>query len=154
MTTWETTDEPVLQWVFSLPPVIGRDRPNGGLYEFQKLQSEPCPDIGDHESRDVADALDRLYSHGLIAGNCDDLGRESLWWNLRVSALGLRLLGEWPDYDQLATATGIRSVLLHLAKQAPEEEAGVLKKAAGVVGRAGDDAVGELVAEAAKDVIE
>jgi hypothetical protein len=154
LTTWETTDERVLHWVFSLPPVIGRDRPNGGLYVFPKTTSEPCRDIGGLDSRDVANALDRLHSFGLITANTHDLGREAHWWNLRLSADGLRLLGEWPDYDQLATAVGIRSVLLHLSKAAPRDDASVLKKTAGIVARAGDDAVRELVTEATKDVME
>lgn len=86
------------------------------------------------------------------------MGRSTLWWRLRVTAVGLQVLGEWPDLDRVASAVSLRNVLLQLAGEAPQDEQKSLKRAAGLLGRTSAavvrDALAELSSDAAREVVE
>lgn len=155
MTTWETIDEPVLRWVAALPgPLVHHD-----IHEFNRSDPEPFDPIPKLDSAQVASGLLRLSSSGLIGGRFDDLGSTVMCWHLYVAPRGLQVLGEWPDLDAVASAVGMRRLLLALAEQASDStEQGALKGAAGLVGRTTTevirDAIGELAADATKAAIE
>ena len=155
MTTWETTDEPVLRWVAALPgPLVYHD-----IHEFNRSVPTPFDPIPGLDSGQVAAALLRLSSASLIGGRFDDLGSRLMCWNLYVAPRGLQVFGEWPDLNAVASAVGMRRLLLELADETSDPaEQGALKGAAGLVGRTTNevirDAIGELAADATKEVIE
>lgn len=155
MTTWEAIDEPVLRWVAALPsPLVHHD-----IHEFNRSNPEPFDPSPDLDSAQVAAALLRLQSAGLIGGRFDDLGSSVMCWQLYVAPRGLQVLGEWPDLHAVASAVGMRRLLLALAEQASDPgEQGALKGTAGLVGRTANevirDAIGELAADATKEVME
>jgi hypothetical protein len=75
-----------------------------------------------------------------------------------LTADGLVAIGEWPDLDRIASAVGIHDVLDALADAAPEEDRSFLRRAAGLVGRLGDEIVrttlSRIAADVGKDVTE
>lgn len=151
---WTRQDEPVLRWVLANPSTLSSRM----SWTFSIRPDSPPSEIADDLSdRDVHESLFRLASHGLIDGNRQPTSGHEIWSRLRVTAHGLIVLGEWPDLDRIASATGIRRLLLHLADQAPEAERQPLQRAAGLVARMGGDAVrdalGELAADATRDAI-
>jgi hypothetical protein len=153
-TVWERVDEPVLRWVLANPPRLGQ----GGRWQFQRRDdSVPSELVEGLSDRAVHEALERLASHGLIDGNCQKTQAFAFWSRLRVSALGLVVLGEWPDLDRLSSAANIRQLLLHLASAAPPAEESALKRSAGLVVRMGGEAVrdtlGTLSAEATEEIL-
>jgi hypothetical protein len=79
------------------------------------------------------------------------MGRAVLWWRLRVTGLGLQVLGEWPDLDRIASAVSIRNVLVELSNDALPEEQKALKRAAGLLGRTSAEAVRDALAELGSD---
>lgn len=155
MTTWEQIDEPVLRWVAALPnPLVHHD-----IQEFNRSNPEPFDPIPHLDTAQIGAALVRLSSAALIGGRFDDLGSSVLCWQLYVAPCGLQVLGEWPDLDAVASAVGMRRLLLALAEQASDpEEQGALKGAAGLVGRTASDvirdAIGEIAADATKEAFE
>lgn len=154
-TTWSDVDERVLRWVSELPPTL--DQPSE-IPEYPTWEPQPFPKIDWLDTRQVSDALYRLRSHGLVAGEDQDMGRAVLWWRLRATSRGLQVLGEWPDLDQLASAVSVRNVLLQLARNAPPDRQKPLKRAAGLLARTSAevvrDAVADLSSEATREAIE
>jgi hypothetical protein len=154
-TTWTEIDERVLRWVFSQPPTLDQQ---SEIPEYPTWEPVPFPELEGLDTRQVSEALHRLKSHGLIAGGDDDMGRSTLWWRLRPTAFGLRVLGEWPDLDQVASALSLRNVLLELSKDAPARGQKALKRAAGLLGRTSAevvrDALSELSSDATREALE
>ena len=154
MTRWDEIAEPVLRWVQTYPSFLAKPQfltlPIGEPTAFEEIKGL--------DSRQVNDALQRLQSRGLISGQKDDFGREVLWSKLRLTPDGLRYLDEWPDLEQLETASALNAVLGQLASGAPEDDATALRRAEELVTRAGGDvirdAVSELAAGAVTDVAE
>jgi hypothetical protein len=131
MTKWDEGDEPVLRWVFSLPPTFDTHE----ILEFPTSEPEPFGPVEGLDTRTATESLRRLHGYGLIDGrNSGWFGGEG-WTELRVTALGLIYLGEWPDLDLVATASMIHHLLRAAANEAPEEERAALVRAAGIVGR-------------------
>lgn len=135
-TLWETVDEPVLRWVASLPPSLGME-----IYEFAVDDPETFEAIPGVDSRQVNESLHRLLSYELIDGGPEPPTARVDWTRLRITAKGLIALGEWPDLDRIATVATVHRLLRSLADEAPESERSVLRKAAGAVTRAGDEAL-------------
>jgi hypothetical protein len=145
-TLWDRVDEPVLRWVASLPPTLAPDR---SLLELEIRDPEPFEPNPNLNSAEVHESLKRLVSHGLVDGKATDFMQSTTWSRLRVTAFGLIVLGEWPDLDRVATAAALHRLLRALADNAPEEDRSALRRAAGVIGRTGDEIVRGTAADIA-----
>jgi hypothetical protein len=145
LTLWERVDERVLRWLAAQQPTIGSVQ-----YRFETREPVPDDDLPGLSSLEVHESLERLESYGLVDGRTSSAMANTTWTNLRVTALGLIILGEWPDLDRVATAASVHLLLRALAEEAPESEKSALRRAAGVVGRTGDDIVRGTVADLAK----
>lgn len=144
-TLWERVDEPILRWVASLGSVLDSDtQVNLELREPERF--EPVPGL---TSRDVQESLRRLRSHELIEGGEAAAFGNSTWTRLRVTAAGLVVLGEWPDLDRVANAASLHRLLRALSDDAPEADQSALRKAAGVVGKYGDEVLRGTAADVA-----
>lgn len=144
-TLWERVDEPVLRWVATLPTVL-----EFALVELQIR--EPVEEVGSLDSRTVNESLRRLQSHYLIDGEEHQTTHHSTWSKLRLTALGLIVVGEWPDLDRVASAVSLRRLLLSAAEDAPDEAKTALRRAAGAVARVGDDVLRDVIADVAGSV--
>lgn len=134
-TLWERVDRKVLEWVHALPPTLERT-----MAEWDTQPPETFDDLPEVDGAELHASLQRLRGHGLIDGDGQEaLGGNVCWLNLRVTAEGLILLGEWPDIDRMASAAGLHRLLTALSTSAPEEERGPLKRTAGLLGRTADD---------------
>ena len=140
-TLWERVDEPILRWVASL------DWPN--QVELELREPGAFEGVAGLSSLDVQQSLTRLRSHGLIDGNEFAAMQNSTWSGLRVTAAGLIVLGEWPDLDRVASAASLHRLLRALSDDAPEADRTALRRAAGVVGRYGDEVLRGTAADLA-----
>jgi hypothetical protein len=145
--SWEEVDERVLRWVLERPSPLE----DAEILEFALSDPPPFPAIEGLDTRQVSTALYRLASADLIAGRYDNLGNSADWWHLRVAPLGLKVLGEWPDLERIASAVGIRELLLNLAEAAEPEQQTTLRRAAGLVGRTSSEIVRQTIATLASD---
>ena len=150
MTTWDRVDEPVLRWIRDDWPLKLGERHQ---YTFETRPPEPIPELDDLPSDELHESLRRLYEAELIDGLvAEAMGGTTTWTNLRLTSLGLVAIGEWPDLDLIASAVGIHDVLDALADAAPEEERSFLRRAAGTVGRLGDEIVRSTLSGIAGDL--
>jgi hypothetical protein len=108
---------------------------------FEIATPEPFEPIPGLTSRNVHESLQRLVSHGLVAGSEGPPMQSVDWSKLRVTAFGWIVLGEWPDLDRVATAASVERLLRALADEAPEIERSALRRAAGVLSRTADEVV-------------
>ena len=140
MTTWSEVDEPVLRWLADFGPTF---IPQGWQFQFAlRDYAEPAEEVEGLTSEQMDQALTRLFDHGLIDGRRTETIGYSIWTRLRVTALGLQLLGEWPELDRLANAEGLRLLLTALADQADTPEEGkALRRTVGVLSKLGDQIV-------------
>ena len=142
---WSQVDERVFEWVAGLPSSL-----EGNAYTLEEREPKADDDIPGLDSRQINESLHRLLSYGLIDGHHHSEGmRHTTWVRLRLTGKGLRLLGEWPDLDLVASAAGMHNVLRRLAADAPEAERTPLVRAAGVLGRTVDAVVRGAVADVA-----
>jgi hypothetical protein len=145
VTLWDRVDELVLRWVASLPPSLAFE-----MWGLEERDPEPFEPIEGLRSDEVHQALERLASYGLIDGRASRSMRDTTWSQLRVTAPGWMVLGEWPDLDRVATAAGLHRLLTALADEAPEEDRTAVRRAAGVIGRTADEVVRGTAADLAK----
>jgi hypothetical protein len=135
---WDDLEQPALRWVFTHP----REQTDW----LGNESHEPASVLPELTQAQLNEALHRLYQHGFTTGPGPAEGAGVTdWMNMRVTADGLRALGEWP-YDPRMTLTSLLSELLEdLARQGSAEEGGRLKRAGGAVLRFGEDVLrGEL----------
>jgi hypothetical protein len=146
-TRWERVDERVLRWVSGIPSSL-----QPIVYSFEEREPVPDEDLTGLNSREVNDSLHRLLSHRLIYGRPRPGMQHTTWARLRITAYGLRVLGEWPDLDLVASAAALHHILRHLGEEAPEESKGPLVRAAGVVGRTADEIVRGTATDIARTI--
>jgi hypothetical protein len=154
--TWDRVDEPVLRWIRDDWPLKLGERHQ---YTFDTRPPEPIPELDNLPSDELHESLLRLHEAELIDGLvAEAMSGSTTWTNLRLTSLGLVAIGEWPDLDLIASAVGIHDVLDALADAAPEEERSFLRRAAGTVGRLGDEIVRStlsgIAGDLGKDVVE
>jgi hypothetical protein len=148
VSAWDETDERVLRWAFERPTTLE----DAQILELELSEPEPFPELPGINSRQVSKALYRLASADLITAEFRDRARYVDWWHIRVAPLGLIVLGEWPDLERIASAVGIRELLLELAGAAKnDDDEAALRRAAGLVGRTGSDVVRQTIATLAAD---
>ena len=139
-TLWERVDERVLRWVFGLPSTLEHI-----MYTLHEREPVPDDEVPGLDSREINESLHRLESHGLIDGTPHPTSHDTSWTQLRITAPGLRVLGEWPDLDLVASAATFHHVLRRLAEDAPDEEKSALVRAAGTISRTAEAVVQDTV---------
>lgn len=150
MSTWTDSDEPVLRWL--------RNQGSSFLPEPWSLRLglrdsvEPPDEVAGLDSERLDQALVRLLDHGLVDARRQETIGFASWTGLRVTARGMQVLGEWPDLDQLASAVGVKMLLNELAKSAPNEEQGSLRRMVGVIGDVGEGVAMSTLNAAAADL--
>lgn len=138
MALWDEIDEPVLRWVRSLPPVFDQDR----TYEMATREAVACEHIAGLQSDQVHEALQRLRGAGLVDGQTTEYVNGAKWYDLRVTAAGLTVMDQWPDLDRVVSVAGLQLLLQQFADSATNnEDKGRMRRAAGAVGRLGDELV-------------
>jgi hypothetical protein len=145
-TLWDRIDEPILRWVASLASVWD---PGAARVDLELRDPEPFEPVPGLTSRDLQESLLRLRHHRLIHGTESAAMGNSTWTGLRITAAGLIVIGEWPDLDRVATAASIHRMLLALAEDAPSPDQTALRRAAGVIGRTGDEVLRSTAADVA-----
>lgn len=149
MTTWTEIDEPILRWLLEReedPKWTGR------LHLTMRPEPETLSQFGGLDNAEVDAALVRLADHMLIAGNRGETTGYARWTSLRLRADGLILLGEWPDLDRIASATGLQTLIAALAEDAEDaEDRTALRRTASAVGRLGEGVIEETIASIAID---
>lgn len=150
MTIWTANDERVFGWV-------ARDLPAGTFSSQVTLMirpDEPFERVPGLSARQVDDGLQRLIDYGLVAAAHPRHEADSyvVYYGLRVTALGHRLFGDWPDLEQVSALDELRLALEVITEGAPEEERGILHRSIGVVGEIGLSIVQRSAAAAASDV--
>jgi hypothetical protein len=151
MSTWTESDEPVLRWL--------RAQGSSFLPEPWNLKLglrdsvEPPDEVPGLNSEQMDQALTRLLEHGLTNGRRQETIGYAFWSSPRLTARGMQVLGEWPDFDQLATAVGMKMLLNELAKSATdtEDQAG-LRRMVGVIGEVGEGIALSTLNSAAGDL--
>jgi hypothetical protein len=145
---WTRVDEPMLRWVASLPSTLA-----GHSVRYAVTAAEFDEAVPGITGVEAEASFTRLLGAGLITAS--DRGgtmgpqRRDILSNVRVTATGLVLLGEWPDTDRIATAAGIHHLLRAAAEQAPQGERSALRRAAGLVGRTADGVVRDTLMQTA-----
>lgn len=142
MTEWEQVDEPVLRWVAALPFSYAE---SARLIELHDGESTPdAPELQGLDWKQIDASLHRLRERGFIAGTPTEYGATSghIWSRLRIRTQGLLLIDEWPNFDQIATALGVR-LLLHAIAEATTDPAdkSMLERAANIAGNIGDGVI-------------
>lgn len=137
--TWDELELPVLQWTLS----AGGDT---GVLPYDG--DEPFPAIPGLTKPEVADAIARLEEHELIAATSSSSTMAyRMWFGVRPTADGLRVLGEWPPAESSTVNDALVHILRALADSAelstPEQTAA--RRAAGTIATTGGDLVFSVV---------
>jgi hypothetical protein len=149
VTTWTEIDEPILRWLLEREEDPGW---TGRLHLTMRPEPETLSQFGGLDNAEVDAALVPLADHMLIAGNRGETTGYARWTSLRLRADGLILLGEWPDLDRIASATGLETLIAALAEDAEDaEDRTALRRTAGAVGRLGEGVIEETIASIAID---
>jgi hypothetical protein len=133
--TWDELEGPVLQWALSASGDTGV-LPYDGEEPFAAIPGLTKPD--------VPDAIARLEEHGLVASasSSSTMGYR-MWFGVRPTADGLRVLGEWPPAESSTVNDALVHILRALADSAelstPEQTAA--RRAAGTIAITGGDLV-------------
>lgn len=146
---------PVLRWVLA--------EGDGATGELGHGSGEPFAGLPDVTQAEVEDVT-RLEEHALVVAlNARVETSDYIEWpRLRVSADGLRVLGEWPPHDSATLQQALVAALTHFADEVSEEEArpvrrmagGIARFAHGVVADATQGELRRLGSEAVKSVWE
>jgi hypothetical protein len=133
---WERAALPTLRWV--------RDKPWGYNWRFDR--DEPAEFVRGLSGTELDAALRRLENAGLIVGRRSETIGYFQWWQLRPTADGLRVLGDWPPDPRSTLDQVLVRLLQTLGDEAEtEEEAKWYRRAAGSVARFGSNVVADVV---------
>ncbi len=127
--TWEELELPVLRWVLA--------EGEAATSELGLGSGEPFAALPTLTQAQVEEALTQLEEHCLVVALSPrvETSDYSAWPRLRVSANGLRVLGEWPPYDSATLQRALVDLLRGFADELPEEEAQPVRRAAGGIAR-------------------
>jgi hypothetical protein len=147
-TVWHDVDEKVLLWLADEAPSTF---PPFTLQLTIRPDDHPSEEIPGLTERQVDDALLRLESYGLMScrGPRNETAAYAIYNSPRLTALGHRVLGAWPDLEQLSAVEALHLALAAVADNSPPEERRTLRRAVGIVGELG----GAIVQTAAAGAI-
>jgi hypothetical protein len=136
-TVWERIDLPVMRYVAAFDYSL----------QWQFDHGAPTDELPALTGEELDAALRRLEEYGLIAagGRTETIGY-FLWWRLRLTPDGWRVLGEWPPSSAADMAAALVHILRALAEGTGDEQAKPLRRAAGSVGKL----AGNIVFDVAK----
>jgi hypothetical protein len=140
--TWDELELPVLRWVLD----YGRE----GTGELRYGSTEPFAGIPELTKSQVAEGIKRLQQHGLVASEGPDATFTSEeWLELRTTANGLRVLGEWPPAEAATVNVALARILRALAdsEAMSDEDKTAARHAAGTLA----STAGEVVLDVVKD---
>lgn len=123
--TWDDLELPALRWIHMAPPQDAGGVSTGDLGRGDS----PAEVLRELTESQLDEALRRLRQHGLIAGKRGETVGFAFWMQLRVTADGLRVLGEWPPAAGAAVNEALAAVLRRLAPELPEEDASAARRA-------------------------
>jgi hypothetical protein len=143
--SWEDFESLVLRWVFENAGADSGLLPHRSMESFNGIPSLTEPQ--------VAEAIERLIQHGLIAargGPVVTIGYKG-WMGLRPTANGLRVLGQWPPEDGASVNMALSHVLRQLAKAdgIDESDRSAARRAAATV----TNLSGDVVLDVLKDEV-
>jgi hypothetical protein len=136
---WADVDGRVLGWVQMLPPTF--DPTLGPRLPLATVnpQTVTVPALSGMDSRQVDASLQRLCREGFIDGRRHGHSQGCEWRDLRLTAKGLQLVDEWPNFDQAASALGMHLALGMLAEGAADSDnESTLRHSAAIVASLGD----------------
>jgi hypothetical protein len=147
-TVWHDVDERVLLWLADEVPA---SFPPFTLQLTIRPDDEPSEDVPGLTERQVDDALLRLESYGLMSSRHprSETVSYAIYNSPRLTSLGHRVLGDWPDLEQLSAVEALHLALAAVAEDSPPEERRTLRRAVGIVGDLG----GAIVQTAAAGTI-
>jgi hypothetical protein len=140
--TWEELEAPVLHWVLK-----HGDEGTGQLWYGN---AEPFAGIPELTQAQVADAIKRLQQHGLVASEKPTAtNAHESWHQLRPTADGLRVLGEWPPAEGAAVNVALARILRALASSddVSDEERTATRRAAGTLSQMAGGVVMDVAQE-------
>lgn len=143
---WEDLDLPALRWVHAAPPEEAGGVSTGDLHSGDS-PAEVLPELMESQ---LDEALRRLKQHGLIAGERGETIGFAFWMQLRVTADGLRVLGEWPPAEGAAINDALALVLRHLAPELPEDDATAARRAGSALAKMSAATVLDVVKDQAQ----
>ena len=143
---WEDLELPALRWIHMTPPEDTGGISTGDLHRSDN-PAEVLPELAESQ---LDDALRRLEQHGLIVGKRGETSDLAFWMQVRVTADGLRVLGEWPPAEGAAVNDALTAVLRRLAAELPEEDATAARRAGSAVAKMSAGAVLDAVKEQAQ----
>lgn len=141
--SWDELELPVLRWVHKTKPDATGYVQTGDLL----ANADDCEFLPGLSVKQLDGALRTLAEYGLIHGRRDETSDLVFWTKLWVRGNGLRVLGEWPPADAAALNDALVAVLRRVAGEVPDEDAGVVRQAAGIASRITGGAVLDVVKE-------
>jgi hypothetical protein len=137
--TWAQHELPVLRWVL--------EQGLEGTGQLPHKSEEPFPAIPTLTQPQVAEAIRRLVEHGLVAGSSSTTIGYEMWYRLRPTADGLRVLGEWPPAEAATVNVALARILRALAgsDELSETEKSAARRAAGTIANTAGDVVLDVV---------
>jgi hypothetical protein len=119
--TWEELELPVLRWVLE-----------SRQDQLELASDRSCSEIADHLSDlEIDDAMMRLERHGLIAGSRHEGSGTTWWMQLRPTAAGLRVLGEWPPVEAATINIALAHILRALSAELSDKDQATAARRAG-----------------------
>jgi hypothetical protein len=139
---WEQMEAPILRWVL--------EHGNEGTGQLWHESEEPFGSIPELTQAQVADAIKRLQQYGLVASEKPTATNAyESWHQLRPTADGLRVLGDWPPAQGAAVNVALARILRALADsdEVSEEERTAMRRAAGTLSQMTGDVVMDVAQE-------
>jgi DNA-binding PadR family transcriptional regulator len=123
---WEDLELLALRWLHASPPEDAGGVSTGEMHLGGENAAQGLPELTESQ---FDQALRRLEQHGLIVGERDETSDLVYWLHLRLSANGLRVLGEWPPAEGAAINDALAAVLCQLAPELPDDDATATRQA-------------------------
>ena len=142
---WEDLELPVLRWIHTTPPEDTGGVDTGDL----RPGNNPAKVLPEVTESQLDEALRRLEQYGLIVGMRGETSGLVFWMQLRVTANGLRLLGEWPPAEGATINEALAAVLRRLAPELSEEGATAARRAGSALAKIPAGAVYDVLKEQA-----
>jgi hypothetical protein len=144
---WEDLELPALHWLHTSPPEDVGGVSTGEMHLGGENAAEVLPELTDSQ---VDQALRRLAQHGLIVGERGETSHLVYWVHLRLTANGLRVLGEWPPAEGAAINDALAAVLRQLAPELPDDDATAARRAGSALAKMSAGAVYDVLKEEAQ----
>jgi hypothetical protein len=144
---WENLELPALRWIHATRPEDTGGVSTGEMGLGSDNPAEALPELTESQFHE---ALRRLKQHGLIEGQWGETSDMIYWLHLRITANGLRVLGEWPPAEGAAVNDVLAAALRHLAPELSEEDATAARRAGSALTKISAGAVYDVLKDQAQ----